>query len=293
MRSGVSGSSVLWASNGAARDAECAAAIRQVLLPSLRRLTVLSVAPLDQSPAHRIPPLVDREAELAAAGEAGRRALALLGEVEAETEAKVTWGSASAEIVHEAEAVEADILVLGKSSHGDVHRMLLGETPERVLISSRRPVLLVGENAVQPEDGVAVLFESPRAFPAAVELLESLQLPPGMPVWLLAYIEPVRQPAGMLLTLNQRVRRDREVVHDVRRQVVEEYFHKATAQLTAGGREVRSLVRDGGAVTELKTFVEQNGVGLVVASTGGQAEVASGRAAEVARRMPCCVLVSR
>lgn len=54
-------------------------------------------------------------------------------------------GDVADEILRTAESVNADLIVMGRHSHGAMYNLLVGSVTEAVLKRSRRPVLLVPE----------------------------------------------------------------------------------------------------------------------------------------------------
>jgi nucleotide-binding universal stress UspA family protein len=61
----------------------------------------------------------------------------------------VKTGHAAEEILHFAEEVEADLIVIGSRGHGAFERMLIGTTAERVVRQARCPVLVVPLPAIE------------------------------------------------------------------------------------------------------------------------------------------------
>jgi nucleotide-binding universal stress UspA family protein len=52
-------------------------------------------------------------------------------------------GDVAEEILHRAEALNADLIVMGTHGHGAMYKLLVGSVTEGVLKRSKRPVLLV------------------------------------------------------------------------------------------------------------------------------------------------------
>lgn len=80
-------------------------------------------------------------------GEEGENALErvreLAGDADVPVETIITDGSPSKEIVNYAEEEDCDLIVMGTHGRGGIDRLLLGSVAERVVRSSRVPVLTV------------------------------------------------------------------------------------------------------------------------------------------------------
>lgn len=72
-----------------------------------------------------------------------KRALAETGLDEAQGSMSVLMGDAATEIVNEARARHAQVIVLGTHGHGRVARLLMGSVAGKVVRKADRPVLIV------------------------------------------------------------------------------------------------------------------------------------------------------
>jgi nucleotide-binding universal stress UspA family protein len=64
-------------------------------------------------------------------------------EREIELETDVVVGHPAEQILHQADAIQASLIVLGKRSHTILHRWMLGSNSERVLKYAHCPVMIV------------------------------------------------------------------------------------------------------------------------------------------------------
>jgi nucleotide-binding universal stress UspA family protein len=72
-----------------------------------------------------------------------------------DVDTKLLKGNAADEIVAFADAIDADLIVVGSRGHGAITSALIGSVSRRVLHESRRPVLIVRGARVAAEAAVA------------------------------------------------------------------------------------------------------------------------------------------
>lgn len=98
--------------------------------------------------------------------------LATEREVKADT--ALVQGSVADEITREAEAMHADLVVLGAQGRGFLRRLMLGSTAERLLRKSTRPMLVVKQRAHEPYRRALVAVDFSAWSAPLVELVRSV-----------------------------------------------------------------------------------------------------------------------
>ena len=111
-------------------------------------VTALHVYPLPPVAAAPTGPIIMEPMLLTVAGRAqlladARRLLEVERAPGIQTEAVIREGSVAAEILLQADSMQADLLVMGTHGRSGVDRWLMGSVTERVLRKSRCPVLTV------------------------------------------------------------------------------------------------------------------------------------------------------
>jgi nucleotide-binding universal stress UspA family protein len=144
---------VLLATDGSEYSKRAAAFAVRLLVDSPCRLTLLTVIeepiyPMPQDeitpPVQNIPPYEDmREVFLDGAETLLERDRAPLQEAGIETEAKVRFGHAAAEILQELEEGGYDMVIVGSHGHGVFGEVLLGSVSYRISHHAKCPVLIV------------------------------------------------------------------------------------------------------------------------------------------------------
>jgi nucleotide-binding universal stress UspA family protein len=148
---------VLVATDGSAQSLDAARFLRTLVPPrSLSRITVLAVVrSLASTPFFAEAEAVGvfpfpgealeelEESASAAAEQAARHVLEEIADLAHESQIMIRRGSASEEIVHAAEELRANLIVMGSRGWGAVRSVFLGSVSERVLHSAHCPVLVV------------------------------------------------------------------------------------------------------------------------------------------------------
>src|SRR5690348_8989059 len=148
---------ILIATDGSERALAAARQLRVFFAPrSVHRITVLAVTrPLGPAPFIAVAeaagaPILSRDSWNAldrSATQAAERAIAavvaVVGDLAMRVETMIRVGSPADEIVHTAETIGANLIVLGSRGWGEMRSVLLGSVSERVLHHAHCPVLIV------------------------------------------------------------------------------------------------------------------------------------------------------
>lgn len=236
--------------------------------------------------------LADQIADAEAAVAHAARALAETG---VRVETAVLRGRPGSAIVDKAEAVGANVIVLGSRGHGTISTMLLGSVSAEVADHAHCPVLVARgprlTRVILGADGSEfartaeqVLSQWPIFDRAAIEVVSVANL--GMP-WTssLALSASAASPEEM-------VDAGREVV-----VVFQRMAEEAAARLSAEGLRATPRVVEGDPAAELLRIAEHDQADLIVVGTHGRTGLRRLLAGSVARNVmlhaPCSVLVVR
>jgi len=163
--------------------------------------------------------------------------------------AEVGAGLRQGDLIETLEELEADthLLVVGKRGEAaDFARLHLGSNLERILRSSRRPVL-VASRAFRPIQRVLVAFDGGPSAMKAVAHIAGDRLLRGLPIRLLTVGSPSAQAGARLA--------------------------EAEASLRASGYEASSDVRPGQADEVIAEAVQQGGIDLLVMGAYGHSRI--------------------
>jgi len=173
---------VLFATDGSGTARNAYSLIRQLVLPVMDHLTVLSVAPQSflagarPDPAYllKATPAVRRSALAESEEEAQEAATELDPGVEVDAIAR--WGNPIEEILRAARRVPADLIVLGAKGRSGLSIMLLGSVSQGVVQMSTLPVLIVRPDTDRLRKVLIGYDDSPEA-KKSLNYLERFRLP--------------------------------------------------------------------------------------------------------------------
>jgi nucleotide-binding universal stress UspA family protein len=186
---------VLVATDGAADARRAAAWLTDFPLPASADVRVVSVATLPPSPID-IPPVREfYRAALGFADTAAREARAVLAPRWPATESRVLEGEPREEIVREAEAWRADLVVLGARGLSAVQGFLLGSVSAGVVRHLPCPALVVKGRLHGFRKALIAVDGSPDAL-AAAHFVAALPLGGKADIKLLGVVERAQLPAS-------------------------------------------------------------------------------------------------
>jgi nucleotide-binding universal stress UspA family protein len=195
-------------------------------------------------------------------------------------------GSPAREIVALARQVRADLIVIGATEGGPMHRAFLGSTADGVIRKASCPVLVVRSEAAFPPVRVEIPVDlspvSASAFRQGLELLRQL----GVPLTeteALFVLNPI-EVSGLLQFSPQQIER-----------FADEELHRFVAANSPGPRPRRTLIRTGYAREEILAVLAERQADLAILGThgrGGFERLTVGSvAAEIMHQSRCNLLV--
>lgn len=261
---------ILWATDGSETSRSAVPLLRNLILPSTLRLSVLSVAPHSLISGARPDPgfltrstPAARRRGLLEAEHVAQRAISELDPSSLEVEAISRWGNPIQEILRAARADGSDLIVLGAKGHSDLRLVLLGSVSQGVVHNATRPVLIARPAADTPSQ-VVVGFDGSNPARRAVEFLERLNLSASVLVRLVFVIEPFLLPDRMPSAYRRQAAANAQHI-DERRLHEARFALDATASvLRAAGRRVETEVLTGPSAPILDAAAVRHGAGLIV-----------------------------
>jgi len=219
----------------------------------------------------------------------------MLGDAGLRTERMVLAGRAADEIVKEARAWPADLVVLGNRGHGTIATMLLGSTSAEVVDHAPCPVLVVRDGSI-----ASIVLASDGSEPAA----EAERLLVGWPMFrhLPATVVSVAVTGhpldpGLAAGLSEAVMTSWGQDIDAARHEVAEMAERVAGRLRAGGMSASARAREGDPAGEIVTVARSLERPLIVMGTRGHTGMArlllGGVARNVLYHAPGSVLVVR
>jgi universal stress protein E len=195
-------------------------------------------------------------------------------------------GSPAREIVALARQVKADLLVVGATEGGALHRVLLGSTADGVIRKATCPVLVVRSETAFPPLRVEIPVDlspvSASAFRRGLELLGQI----GVPLTeteVLFILNPL-EVAGSLQFSPKQIER-----------FAGDELHRFVTANSAGPSPHRTLIRTGYAQEEILALLAERQADLVVLGTHGRSGferlTVGSVAAEVMHQSTCNLLV--
>lgn len=177
-------------------------------------------------------------------------------------ETAVRTGEPAAEIVAAAEEGAADLVVMGTHGRSGMQRLLIGSVADGVLRRSSVPVLAVPPAATTPALGnVLVATDGGHVATRAVDIGSRVAVGFDGTLHAISVVEPTG------LGVDVRSAEFYEVLSERAEAAVEAAESRATA---AGVREVVTSIEYGRPANRVRTYSQENDVGLVVLGTHGR-----------------------
>ena len=268
------------------------------------RVSVLHVIPYVVTPDSGLPSFVaplyatefqraEAEQQLADLGAPFRAAGVAL-------ETRVAEGEPWWVIGHEADALPADLLVMGTHGRGGFEHLLLGSVTEKVLRRAPCPVLTMGNVATPPRSGplfrsILCATDLTEASAHTVEAALSLAGENAAEVTLLHVIESLAEASGSI-----HLRLAVPEIGPLRHYLTEQAAEKLRRFVPEGTRDwcfVREQVEVGAAWRAILRVAEETGAGLIVMGAHAHGVLAraffGSTSSHVVRQAGCPVLVVR
>jgi len=209
----------------------------------------------------------------------------------------IAYGTPSAEIVEAAEAMGADLVVLGAKGLSGIKRFLLGSVAQKVVRYAPCSVLVVKR---RPETLHKILVPLDRSAHAStvVSFLEELPWPERTEITLLSIVE--RQgyfAAGVSFNARVELKKTLDELYRTEREALERVQVKAANRLQQKVRKVEMEIRGGHPSGEILRVAQAGGFDLVVVGSKGLTGVKRFLLGSVSQKVvkyaPCSVLVVR
>lgn len=227
--------------------------------------------------------------------EAVERAEHLVRRPGLEVEGFLLRGRPASSIVDEAEAMAADLVVMGSRGHGTIATMLLGSTASEVVDHAPCPVLVARGPILGP-----VAFADDGSVPAraAENVLTRWPIFRDQPISVVTVAEvAVPVAAGFTPGLYDQVLASYSRSVDEAREEVREEASTAAQRLAEAGLRTEPVALEGDAATEIVRFATEREIGTIVMGTRGHTGLARLILGSVARNAlvhaPCSVMVVR
>jgi len=204
-------------------------------------------------------------------------------------------GRAGSQIVDEAKAFEADLVVVGSRGHGTIATMVLGSTAAEVVDHAPCPVLVARSDTLEP---VAFADDGSASARQAETILTSWPIFAGVGIRVVGVAEvAVPMATGFTPGLYDQVMASyTEAVDDARKDRRAE-VEQTAARLQAAGRPATGDLLEGEPSRELIEYARSRGIRTLVMGTRGHTGLARLVLGSIARNVllhaTCSVLIVR
>ena len=197
---------------------------------------------------------------------------------------QVREGDPAHEILEEADAFAADLLVLGSRGMTGIEEFFLGSVARNVAKHSQRPVLL----AKAPRNGLrSVVFATDGSDHSrhAATFVANLPLPEEAVVTIVHAVRPNNPFPGILPTDPQEFHAAAEEVRRNQERLGEVHLTGAATILQTGGKQTAQQLRVGDPAEEIIAAAQETGADLVVAGARGVSLIKGLMVGSVAERL--------
>lgn len=207
-----------------------------------------------------------------------------------DTHIRTVGGPPQQAIPTQAEAWDADLVVIGAHGEGGLLDRLLGSTARKLLRRCRRPVLVVRRDTDSPYTCLLAATDfSPHAERAA---RMAARLAPTAGLILAHTHEPEMEKRLAYAKVDKAM--GRRYLEAAARHAAEQ-LERAVAGLAEGGIKARGVLREGHPARLLTALIEENGVELVAVGAHGKSAIEAGLLGSTSEHLvghaPCDVLV--
>jgi nucleotide-binding universal stress UspA family protein len=204
-------------------------------------------------------------------------------------------GRPGSEIVDEAAALSADLVVVGSRGHGTIATMMLGSTAAEIVDHSPCPVLVARHHHLGP---VAFADDGSKSARNAESVFTRWPIFADHPVSVLTVAEvAVPMAAGFTPGLYDQVFESYSNSADEARREVRDEADSEALRLTDAGLDATPIALEGDPATEIVRFASEHGTATIVMGTRGHTGLARLILGSVARNVlvhaPCSVLIVR
>jgi nucleotide-binding universal stress UspA family protein len=222
--------------------------MRDLVLPVIEKLTVLTVAPdLLAKGARPDPAFLGvttglKARELENARQVAESDLAALQPGQTPAVCVTARGHPIQQILRVAREENADLIVMGAKGHSNLSFILLGSVSQGVVQHADRPVLIVrpGNKGV---DSVLVAHDGSQAANRGLDFLQRLARPRGERVTVTQVVVPFVLPSGMPLAYRAAARAASEQINEQQLRLAERSLQVASQQLTNAGIACQTELR--------------------------------------------------
>jgi nucleotide-binding universal stress UspA family protein len=293
---------VLLATDGADESAAACRLLQNLSLPPGSALRILSIVDEPTVPGPGCPPFgipwntmeEDLEHDQGGAREAIRYAGALVSSTDFSVTARVREGNPVTEILREAEALDADLVVVGSRGLTGLRGLMHRSVARAVVERCQRPVLMARAPRNELREVIVALDGSVHARNAA-EFFAWFPLPDAAWSTLLHVVRSAKALPGSPGIDQGEGPRDTSELRGDSLDLGGSLLTATAAKLSKRGKQVRTEVRTGNPATEILELAERRRADLIVAGARGVSLLEGLLVGSVAERLlreaRCSVLI--